>query len=267
MIEGRTGAMNLPPVTDDVSEARAHIDAFGLALLSGQLTDRALEKARGATYAAVEEDRRLGREVDRFGLDYGEGNVRVWNILNRHACFRELVQLPVVLELLREVIGWPALLGNLSANIALPGSEGGVLHPDQIFVPRPWPRAPQGMNCAWLLDDFTADNGATEVVPGSHLAEEAVDMEALAAAAVPVIAPAGSLMVFESRLWHRTGCNRSAKPRAALFAWYTTPIYRTQENWFLSLDDEVVENASDVLLELLAYRTQGFGLVYGRSPR
>ncbi len=122
------------------------------------------------------------------------------------------------------------------------------------------------MNFSWLLDDYTADNGATEVVPGSHRAGDAADPSTLAADAVPVIAPAGTLMVFESRLWHRTGCNRSPKPRAALFGWYTRPIYRTQENWFLSLDQQVVEQATDELLVLLGYKTQGFGLVYGRSP-
>ena len=257
----------LPPVTQDLSEASAHIREFGLALLAGQLSGVQLRRARDATYAAAEEDRRLARQADAFGLDYGDGNTRVWNILNRDPVFSEIVQLPVVVELLHEFLGWPALLGNISANIAQPGSEGGALHADQIFVPRPWPAAPQGMNFGWLLDDYTVDNGATEVVPRSHLIDDEVDPETLANRAIPVIAPAGTLMVFESRVWHRTGRNRSAAPRAALFGWYTTPIYRTQENWFLSLEPHVVESASDVLLELLAYKSQGFGLVYGRSPR
>lgn len=52
-----------------------------------------------------------------------------------------------------------------------------------------------------------------------------------------------------------------------MFAFYTTPIYRTQENWFLTLDEEFLSAASDDLLTLLAYRSAGFGLVYGRSPR
>ncbi len=257
----------LPPIVDDPAQALEHIREYGLALLGGQMSASQLRQARDATYAAAEEDKRLGRKADAFGLDYGEHNVRVWNILNRHPVFSDLVQLPVVIELLRQVIGWPALLGNISANIAEPGSQGGVLHPDQVFVPKPWPAEPQGFNCAYVLDDFTADNGATEVVPQSHLAGDDADGETLALHAVPVIVPAGTLVVFESRLWHRTGMNKSQAPRAALFAWYTTPIYRTQENWFLSLDDAVVENASDELLTLLAYKTQGFGLVYGRSPR
>ncbi len=257
----------LPPVVDNAADAKDHIREHGLALICGQLSAAQLETARAATYAAVDEDRRLGRKADTFGLDYGDKNVRVWNILNRNAVFRDIVQLPIVLDLLREVIGWPALLGNISANIAEPGSDGGMLHADQLFVPTPWPAAPQGMNVGVLLDDFTADNGATEVVPHSHVLPGEADETKLPAKAVPVIAPAGTLMVFESRVRHRTGSNRSQHPRAALFGWYTRPIYRTQENWFLSLDKEVIETASDELLVLLGYKTQGLGLVYGQSPR
>jgi len=51
-----------------------------------------------------------------------------------------------------------------------------------------------------------------------------------------------------------------------VFAWYTKPIYRTQENWFLSLRPEVRQFASDDMLVLLGYRTAGLGLVNGASP-
>lgn len=256
----------LPALTNDTVQAKADIEEHGIALLSGQLSDEQLILAREATYGGADEDLHLGREADRFGLDYGEGNVRVWNILNRHPVFSEMVQLPVVLKLLEEVIGWPALLGNISANIAEPGSDGGAWHQDQLYMPKPWPPEPQGMNFAWCLDDFTEDNGATEVIPGSHRMQEP-DAASLVDLAEPVIAPAGTLMVFESRVLHRTGSNRSNSPRAGLFGWYTRPIYRTQENWFLSLDEQVIESASDKLLVLLGYKTQGLGLVYGRSPR
>jgi ectoine hydroxylase-related dioxygenase (phytanoyl-CoA dioxygenase family) len=133
-------------------------------------------------------------------------------------------------------------------------------------VPTPWPAEPQGANAAWCVDDFTADNGATCFVPGSHLlhrlpepGEEVV--------AVPMEAPAGSLVVFESRLWHRTGFNRTTdQRRGGIFGWYTRPIYRAQENWFLSLDPIIRQFASDDLLTLLGYKTEGLGLVYGASP-
>lgn len=254
-----------PPMASTAKQAVEHLREYGMALLPELLTGDKLQQAREAVYAAPAADRDNGRTADPFPLDYGDKNVRVWNLLNRSPVFSELVEHPLALELLREVLGWPALLGNFSANIAEPGSEAGVLHADQVFVPTPWPAQPQGMNFAWLLNDYTADNGATEMVPSSHRRED--PSEPPVESASPLIAPAGTVVAFESRVWHRTGSNRSDHPRAAAFAWYTTTIYRTQENWFLALDDEVLEAASENLLALLGYHSQGLGLVYGSSPR
>ena len=64
-----------------------------------------------------------------------------------------------------------------------------------------------------------------------------------------------------------TGFLHVGNARAALFNWYTRPIYRPQENWFLSLNPRILEGASDDMLVLLGYRTEGFGKVNGRSPR
>ena len=80
-------------------------------------------------------------------------------------------------------------------------------------------------------------------------------------------APAGSIVVFESRIWHKTGHNRTQdESRAGIFAWYTRPIYRTQENWFLSLQPSAKDFACDEMLTLLGWKTEGLGLVHGRSP-
>jgi len=255
----------LPPMAGSATEALQHIRQYGIALLPKLLTGDKLKQARSAVYAGPAEDAKQGRRADSFALDYGEGNVRIWNLLSRGSVFCDMVEHPLAMEVLRALIGWPAILGNFSANIVQPGSEGGALHADQLFVPKPWPPEPQGINFAWLLDEFTVDNGATEVVPGSHCRGD--PSERPAEVAVPLVAPAGTVVAFESRVWHRTGSNRSAHPRAAAFAWYPKPIYRAQENWFLTLDDEVLDGASDTLLTLLGYRSKGLGLVYGGSPR
>lgn len=260
-----TGA--LPALTDDPDRAARDLAEHGICLLHGAMPPARLEEARGALYRAARYDREHGRRQQGFALDYGDGNQRVWNVLSRDPVFVELVQHPVALRLVRQTIGWPALLGNLSANIAEPGCPGGVLHADQVFVPEPWPpHEPQGINVAWCLDEFSEDNGATRVVPGSHRLNRSPRPDDVDRS-VALVAPAGTMIAFESRLWHRTGANRTRdRQRAALFAWYSRPIYRTQENWFLSLSPWVLEGASDELLTLLAYKTQGFGLVNGHSP-
>ena len=256
----------LPPATTDLDEARSHLKTHGMCLIGSALDPGTLSRARDALYRAAEDDRASGRLRTGFALDTDGLNQRVWNLLNRDPVFAELAEHPLAMALVRDTLGWPALLSNISGNITAPGSARGMLHADQIFVPEPWPERPQGINVTWCIDDFNAANGATEVAPGSHrwnrspTADDRVPM-------VPVVAPAGSIFAFDSRVWHRTGANTSTdRRRAAVFPFYSTPIYRTQENWFLSLDPGVLEGASETLLTLLAYRSQGFGLVYGLSP-
>jgi len=258
----------LPTPTRDLQQGLKDIREYGLAIVPDLLTGDTLKRAREALYRAAESDRARTRET-RFGLDYAHDttNQRVWNVLSRDPVFEDLAFHATAVGYVRALLGWPALLGNISANITGPGGGEMVLHADQIFAPEPWPAEPQGMNVAWCLDDFTEANGATRFVAGSHKLNRAPRAEDAGAATMAMEAPAGSAVVFESRVWHKTGINTTAaEHRAGVFAWYTRPIYRTQENWFLSLKPEVRQFATEEMLVLLGYKTQGFGLVNGASP-
>ena len=260
--------VGLPEPTRDIRQAANDIEAFGFCIVPDVLPAQRLARVRDALYRAAAEDRARGRE-QKFRLDYAhdETNQRVWNLLSRDPVFTDLVEHALALDLVKSVVGWPALLGNISANITGPGGGEMVLHADQTFVPEPWPAGPQGVNVAWCLDDFTDENGATRIVPGSHRWNRKPMAEEAASASVALEAPAGSFIVMESRVWHKTGHNRTTdRRRAGIFAWYTRPIYRQQENWYLSLNPAVRQFASDTMLVLLGYRTEGLGLVNGKSP-
>ena len=259
--------MQLPEPAQDLHQAKFDLDHHGLCCMTGLLNPAELEQAHAAIYRAAAEDITSGKRATEFALDTNEHNQRVWNLLTRDAVFTTMAEHPSALALVRHLIGWPALLSNISGNIAGPGTSTGVLHADQIFVPEPWPERPQGINVAWCLDDFNEVNGATRVAPGSHrlnrLPATDEDLEL-----VSLVAPAGSMIAFDSRVRHQTGLNTTSdQTRAGVFAFYTTPIYRTQENWFPTLDEGFLGTASDELLTLMAYKSTGFGLAYGRSPR
>jgi ectoine hydroxylase-related dioxygenase (phytanoyl-CoA dioxygenase family) len=261
-------ATAVPRPTRDLAEGLRNIAEFGLTIVPDALSGERLKRTREALYRAAESDRARERE-QKFGLDYDgdETNQRVWNVLSRDPLFEDMAADRIALDYVRAVLGWPALLGNISANITGPGGGEMVLHADQIFIPEPWPAAPQGLNVAWCLDEFTEANGATRFAPGSHKLNRAPTADDAGVETLPMEAPAGAAVVFESRVWHKTGFNRTnSERRAGVFAWYTRPIYRTQENWFLSLRPEVRQFASEEMLVLLGYRTQGLGLVNGASP-
>jgi len=245
------------------------LEEHGVAIVEGALSPDELHTAREALYDAAARDRDEGREV-RFGLDFPTDttNQRVWNLPNRHPIFCALAEHPRALEIVRGVLGWPALLSNISANITGPGGGEMILHADQLYMPEPWGGI-QGVNVLWCLDDFTDENGGTRYVPGSHRLNRAPSQpEDHQQETVAIEAPAGSMVVMEGRVWHKTGNNRTADVRrAGAFAWYTTPIYRAQENWFLALDQDVVDAASDDLLVLFGFKAMGLGLVNGASPR
>lgn len=258
----------IPEPTRDIEQGLRNIQEYGLTIMPDVLSGDTLTAARDALYRAAQSDRARGRE-QKFSLDYAhdDSNQRVWNVLNRDPIFEDLAFHPVALAYVKALLGWPALLGNLSANITGPGGGEMILHADQIFVPEPWSPDPQGMNVAWCLDDFTEANGATRFAPGSHKWNRAPLPEEAGVETVPMEALAGSIVIFESRVWHKTGFNRTnAEHRAGVFAWYTKPIYRAQENWFLSLRPEIRQFASDDALVLLGYRAEGLGLVNGQSP-
>jgi ectoine hydroxylase-related dioxygenase (phytanoyl-CoA dioxygenase family) len=257
----------LPAPTRDVEQAKRDLDAFGLCLIAGALEGERLRRVRERLYSTAADDERL-RARSAQG-DYDTTNQRVWGLLNRGQEFVDLVEDPVSVTLVKYLLGWPFLLSSISANIAGPGHNGMVIHADQIFVPPPWPERPQGANCFWLVDDFTEENGGTEIAVASHRFNRLPLPGEAEAMFVPLVAPAGTMGVMDSRVWHRTGINRTRdQRRAGIFAWNTTPIYRTQENWFLSLNPLVRQGASDQLLWMLGYKTDTmvFGHVNGLDP-
>lgn len=251
-----------------MEQALRDLAETGVCLIPDALTHDQLARAHDAIYRAADDDRRRGAQTKGFGLDLDGNNQRVWNLLSRDPIFSDMAEHPIAMELVKRTIGWPALLSNISGNITGPGAAEGVMHADQIFVPEPWPAKHQGINVAWCIDDFTKENGATQVVVGSHRLNRLPRAEEYGMGLTSIEAPAGSAFAFESRIWHRTGANTSKDNyRAAVFPFYTTPVYRTQENWFLSLNPGIARFASETLLTLLAYKSSGFGLVYGQSPR
>ena len=132
-------ATALPTLTSDLDQAERDLAEHGICFVSGILSGEQLDEAHRALYRAARHDAERGVRQSGFALDYGEGNHRVWNVLSRDPVFVDLVQHPAAMRMVRATIGWPALLGNLSANIATPGGAGGLLHADQIFVTEPWP--------------------------------------------------------------------------------------------------------------------------------
>lgn len=236
-------------LTTDLDRAKADLAEHGYCLLEGLLEPDHLDALRSRL------DEQAAAEIlDGTDYVYDNGcNQRVWALLNKGDVFVELAQEPTVVGLIGHLLGPDFLLSNIDANIAGPGGSRMFLHADQSFAPPPWPHCLVA-NCMYMLDEFTDANGATRIVPGSHLRTEGLDFSQPLPETVPVEAPAGTAMVFDGRLWHQTGANRTASERRrGILAYYCRPFLRQQENWFVSLAPEVLERATPRLRRLLGW--------------
>ena len=149
------------------------------------------------------------------------------------------------MELARYVLGPDLLSFSYTGNAIGPGAPGGGAHSDQIYMPSDTPWAVL-CNVIYMLDDFTEDNGATLVVPGSHRRSiDELDGEAFAASAVSALGRAGSALVMESRIWHSIGVNRTTdNVRHGILTAYCKPFLRTQSNWVHTTPPEMVDGFS-----------------------
>jgi ectoine hydroxylase-related dioxygenase (phytanoyl-CoA dioxygenase family) len=276
VIETTAGAT--PTATRDLDRAMADLDRFGVCILEAALEGEKLAEVRTALNRAAVSDRRYGLMQDYpVGSDDAVANQRVWNLPSHDPVFCELAEHPVAMHFVKQVLGWPALLSGMSANIVSGGGQIG-LHRDQAYMPPPWSR-PLGVNVGWAVDDFTAENGATCCVLGSNRFDGegstqrndgdrvtySFTSEDMRDQLVPLEAPAGSAIVMEGRLLHTNGVNTNGEPRAGIFSWYTLPIYLPQENWYLSLNPAVRQVGSETLQTLLGFRPQVLGRINGRD--
>ena len=223
-----------------LAAAKAQLKRDGWCVASGVLGPARAAEVLERLWAAAEAFQRRGADTYMPVLDPNPSNVRVFDLLELDAAFRELIQHPLAIEMVSEVLGPHFMISNFTANIARPGSRSMALHSDQsLVVPEPW-LAPWAVNIIWCLTDVCFENGATLFIPGSHLWRTRADVPADADQRLrPFEAKAGAIVVMDGRMWHTSGANITQdQDRALLFGYYTAPFLRPQVNWNAVLSPE-----------------------------
>jgi ectoine hydroxylase-related dioxygenase (phytanoyl-CoA dioxygenase family) len=202
--------------------------------------------------------------------DWGSGfdgtrTKRVFALLAKTRCMDQAALDPLVLDLVERAIGPGAQFSITFATQVHPGQAAQVLHYDQGIYPVPRDRDVL-LTAIWALGDFTASNGATLVVPGSH---QSATGKPDPGQAVPVEMPAGSVLLFSGRLYHGAGANTSTQPRLGVVIDYQQPWLRPCEAHTLSADPAQVRKLPQRLQELLGYNQPSsfLGFINGQHPR
>ncbi|SDU59191.1 phytanoyl-CoA dioxygenase family protein [Jiangella alkaliphila] len=203
-------------LTDD---QRARLDADGFLALPGLFAGERLAALR-ARIGELQES-----EGSAAGHEVGgqRGAAMLADLINKGEVFESVFTEPAVLAAAHHVVG-NVRVNSLNFRAALPGEGHQNLHSD-------WGRPVADgdfhiCNSMWLLDDFTADNGATRVVPGSHRWGR-VPADDLPDAAAPhpderlLLGEAGTVVIFNAHVWHGGTLNRTGVPRRGLTMSYS----------------------------------------------
>ncbi|MBM3277815.1 MAG: phytanoyl-CoA dioxygenase family protein [Candidatus Handelsmanbacteria bacterium] len=195
-----------------LEQSIAEIKVYGFTVLEGVLEAAQATALREALIRCAQEH---GTEHKHRGPARHVANLPTLDPL-----FLNLIDHPKVMPLLEHFLGKTLILGSLNARIVRPGDTEQGFHSD---IPAEMLNMdlPVMMNTVWMLDDFSARNGGTRVVPGTHRSGLAAPPEGLEVKYFhQATGPAGSVLVFNGQCWHAGGANTGTADRHALFGHY-----------------------------------------------
>jgi ectoine hydroxylase-related dioxygenase (phytanoyl-CoA dioxygenase family) len=231
---------------------KRRLDQDGYVVLAGFMSDELLDALRRRIEEIFVED------GNRAGAEFKQEphTRRLANLVNRGKIFQQLITLPRILEYVGHVLGPDFKLSSLNARSANPNSDWvQPLHCDAGALPDAmgyWV-----CNSVWLLDDFTTENGAIRMIPGSHrwgrLPQEVLpDPVAPHPDQVLLTGRAGDVVIMNTHMWHGATANRTSTPRRALHSFYCRWDKPQQQYQKRLIDPEVQRGLGPSLRRLLA---------------
>ena len=205
--------------------------------------------------ALLAELARLEREL---GIDFaantfeGRRTKRVYNLLAHGPRFEAIPVHPAVLPIVEGVLDPGCLVSSLSSIAIHPGEVAQPIHADDQLLPLDKPHVATVCNSMWALTDFTEENGATRIIPGSHTRDHSPAYGS-EHASIPAEMRRGSVLVWHGSLWHGGGANRSGAVRVGIAMNYCAGWIRQQENQQLGIPRETARGFSPRLRELVGY--------------
>jgi ectoine hydroxylase-related dioxygenase (phytanoyl-CoA dioxygenase family) len=259
--------IDLPTLTKDIRQMRVDLKQWGYCLIEegmsaaqyATIKQRILDQAEGERLAGIAQPTPSGQYVN--------------TLINKGDCFALCIEQhpdavqagPLIEQLMDETLGKGWICHSFLSNGADPGGYPQGLHIDQgPLLPWVTAEAPALVNTMYILEDVDEVNGGTLVIPGSHKILAQAGSGGTIGKLPPTInleAPGGTIMIFDGRMLHGTGANRSDIRRFVATMSNVKSWMRTQENWALSVRPEVLEAASPKLLHRIGLQA----LVYGAT--
>ena len=188
----------------------------------------------------------------------GFKTLRLGTILALSRTAADLIAHPRVMEIADAVLGPNCenyRIGSSTAIEIYPGEKGQVLHRDDSFYPIRIPNVEFQISAMCALDDFTLENGATRVVPGSQDLREISSVNETDV--VQAVMPKGSVLYYLGSTIHAGGANRTQATRSGLITTYSLGWLRQEENHYLGIPREVADSYPEHIRRLMGYQAHG----------
>ncbi|KAH8591270.1 phytanoyl-CoA-dioxygenase-like protein [Bisporella sp. PMI_857] len=197
----------------------------------------------------------------------GLNTKRIYALVDKSTAFYDFPIHDTVWKLNEYFLQPHFLMTSYHSVVIEPGEKEQLIHTDDGLIPLPRPRPLMGIGTMVALDDFTAENGATTLIPGSHLWDD--ERKPTREEMVKAIMPAGSMVYFLNTVWHSGGANIQNTRRRSLTVQYCQPWIRATENMTISMGwDNDLDQVPKRLLSLMGFSTHEFmGHIDGRAPR
>jgi ectoine hydroxylase-related dioxygenase (phytanoyl-CoA dioxygenase family) len=246
------------PASVSADEVAATLDRDGVAVVDRVVPGELMDEVAGEI--------RPWMEATPCGPDEfsGRRTRRTGGLIARSPKCRDLVMHPLVLSTVPKALGKATSFQlHLTQVIAIgPSEPAQMIHRDQWgFDFFPFPKGYEVQcNTIWAMTEFTAQNGATRVIPGSHRYDDRLrfteeDTE-------PAEMAKGSVLFYTGSIYHGGGANRSDATRCGINITYSISWLRQEENQYLSVPLEIARTLPVELLMLMGYRKAAYSLGY-----
>ena len=251
-----------PLMSDRVADLAADLERDGYAVVPDVLDAAEISAVRDALAPAF--------ELGFHGRNPFEGHStqRVYCLVAKSRAFDRLILDPLMLDISDAVLGENFLLTATLAIKLEPGESAQDFHSDDAFYRIPRPRPPVSLSTLWAVDEFTAENGATLLYPGSHQWGDAAQRERVPEVVTATMMP-GSVLVYYGTLIHAGGANTSDRDRLGVSIQYCAAWGRQQENFMMAFGVDGARELPSRLQELIGYSIHPpfMGMIDGRHPK
>jgi ectoine hydroxylase-related dioxygenase (phytanoyl-CoA dioxygenase family) len=236
--------MNIAEISAEITQGKGYV------VLPNLLSLAETVEARKLILEIARQEKQDGKLVIQ------EKKERLYGLIYKGDVFIKLIQDKLILAIIEAILGKDMILGGFSAHILHPGAKRMGIHVDYPYwaMSSPFPKYPiLELQVIWMMEDFTADNGAPLFVAGTQNLATKPDLVKFEQTAEKITGTAGSAIISHGLCWHDTSENKSDRPRVSLLGNYTPQYVHPLENNLFDYQPESIKHASPKLQKLLRH--------------